>query len=454
MHEEGAVILPEAAPDEPFVHTGRPPDPTVRELQREPNPLRRALRIAGPGLVAGAADDDPSGIGTYAQAGAQFGYATLWLMPLLLPFMIAVQYLCARIALVSGRGLADVMKRRYPRPLVLTLVGSLLVVNVITAGADVGAMAAAAGLFVPVGPLVLILAVTAGLLLLQLFVGYAAAATIFRWLALALVGYVVSGILARPDPGAVLRGAVLPTISFDPSYVGIVVAVLGTTINPYLFFWQASMEVEEQVAKGRWRLWQRQGATDSELRYRAWDVSAGMLFSQLVAFFIVMCAGATLWRTGQHDITSAAQAAESLRPMAGSLAHVLFAVGILGTGILAVPVLTGSAAYALSETFEWPFGLDAPPYRAPQFYAIIVLATLAAMGFDLLGIDPMRALVLSSALSGLLTPPLLVLLMRLGNDPTVMGERTNGRLLNVLGWTMTGVMTLAALALVGTTILG
>jgi len=449
------VIAPEPhAPEEPYVHPGRPADPEVREIRAESNPLRRIIRIAGPGLIAGAADDDPSGIGTYAQAGAQFGFATLWLTVLVLPFMIAVQYMCARIALVSGRGLAGTMKRHYPRPVLYAIVLSLVMVNAITAGADIGAMAAVGGLFIGLAPVILIVSVAAAMLLLQLFARYAVIARAFRWLALALLAYIFSAILARPDLTGVIRGAVVPTLSTDPAYIAIVLAVLGTTINPYLFFWQASQEVEEQVAKGRHRIWQRQGASAGELRYRAWDVGIGMFFSQLVAFFIIVGTGATLYVAGHRNIGSAAEAAQSLTPLAGPLAEALFAVGIVGTGILAVPVLTASAAYAVAETFDWPSGLDASPARAPEFYGVIALATIAAAAFNFLGINPIQALVSASVVSGLLTPPLLLLLMGVANNRTIMGERTNGRLMNVLGWGMTAIMGAAALALIVTIVTG
>src|SRR5665647_2806468 len=270
--EKDEAIEPERdSPEEPYVHRGRPKDPGARALAKK-NPLRRGLGILGPGLISGAADDDPSGIGTYAQAGAAFGFATLWLTVLTLPFMIAVQFLCARIALVSGRGLAGTIRRHYPRPLLYGAVVGLLVVNVITAGADIGAMAGAVSLFTPIPSMVLIFGITVGVLMLHVVARYDQIARVFKWLALTLLAYVVAVVLAHPDAAAVLRGSLLPTISFDPAYIAIVVAVLGTTINPYLVFWQAGAEVEDQVAKGRHRLWQRQGATDTELRYRAWDV--------------------------------------------------------------------------------------------------------------------------------------------------------------------------------------
>ncbi len=452
-NEVDEAIQPERdAPEEPYVHRGRPKDPEARAIARE-NPLRRGLRILGPGLISGAADDDPSGIGTYAQAGAAFGFATLWLTVLTLPFMIAVQFLCARIALVSGRGLAGTIRRHYPRPLLFGAVVGLLVVNVITAGADIGAMAGAVSLFAPIPSPVLIVGITVGLLMLQVVARYDQIARVFKWLALTLLAYVVAAVIAHPDAAAVLRGSLLPTISFDPAYIAIVVAVMGTTINPYLFFWQAGAEVEDQMAKGRHRLWQREGATDTELRYRAWDVGVGMFFSQFVAFFIIVATGATLHAAGKTNIGSVADAAQALTPLVGPAATLLFSIGIIGTGVLAVPVLTASSAYALSETFDWPYGLNASPARAPLFYGAIVLGMVAAMGFNFLGINPIEALVLASVVSGLLTPPILVLLMLIGNNRAVMGERTNGRVMNVMVWGMTAIMTIGATALIVTTLI-
>lgn len=442
------VILPEPdAPDEPFVHRGRPEDPQLHELRHTPNPVVRVLRMVGPGLITGAADDDPTGIGTYAQAGAQTGFGMLWLMPLLLPFMVAVQWMCARIALVTGRGLAGTLRRHYPRPVVVSMVAVLVVINVVTAGADIGAMASAAALYLPVPLPALILAATALILALQFGMRYSTLSSILGWLAFANLIYLAAAVLARPDPLAVLRGAVVPNVAFDAAWVGIAVAVVGTTINPYLFFWQASEEVEEQVAKGRHRLWQRQGATDAELAYRAWDVGFGMAFSQLIGFSVVVTTGATLFVAGIRNVGSLTDIAQALARVAGPAAEALFVVGIVGTGILAVPVLTGGAAHALGELLGHPVGLAAHPSRAPLFYGVIAASTLAAAAFNLLGVNVVQALVAASLLAGLQTPPMIVLLMLIANDRTIMGDRTNGRLMNALGWGMAALMTLAVVGL-------
>ncbi len=277
---------------------------------------------------------------------------------------------------------------------------------------------------------------------------------VFRWLALALLAYLGAALFAHPDVGRVLAGTLIPTIRLDPAYIGILVALLGTTISPYLFFWQASQEVEEQISIGRRTLRQRRGASPFELKYALWDTIAGMVFSEVVAYFIILATGATLFVAGKTQIGSATEAAQALRPLAGDAAALLLAVGLIGAGVLAVPVLTGSAAYGVAEAFGWRTGLDRKPGRAPGFYAVIVAATLVGMAINFLGINPITALVLSAVLNGLIAAPLLVLVMVVSNDRSAMGERTNGRLLNVVGWLTTGVMGVAAIGLVVTTILG
>jgi NRAMP (natural resistance-associated macrophage protein)-like metal ion transporter len=428
-------------------------NPKIAELEAEKNPLRRFGKVLGPGLITGASDDDPSGIGTYAQAGAQYGFATLWTTVVMLPMMISVQYICAKIGLVSGRGLAGVLREHHPR-LMYPAVLALVVANTLNAGADIGAIAAAINLLIPVAAIVFIVPVSLGIVALQVFGGYQLIDKVFKWLALALLAYLGAALFARPDIVRVLAGTLIPTIRLDPAFIGILVAILGTTISPYLFFWQASQEVEEEISVGRRRLRQRQGASGFELKYALWDTIAGMVFSEVVAYFIILATGATLFVAGKTDITSATEAAEALRPLAGDAAAILLAVGLIGAGVLAVPVLTGSAAYGVSEAFGWRSGLDNKPGRAPQFYAVILAATLVGMALNFLGINPITALVLSAVLNGLLAGPLLVLVMLVSNDRRVLGERTNGRLLNTIGWVTTGVMGLAAIGLIVTTITG
>jgi NRAMP (natural resistance-associated macrophage protein)-like metal ion transporter len=424
------------------------------ELRAEKNPLKRLVRVLGPGLITGASDDDPSGIGTYAQAGARYGFATLWATLLLLPLMTAVQYMCAKIGLVTGRGLAGVLREHYPRAVVYPAVIALVIANTLNAGADIGAIAAAINLLVPIPAIVFIVPVSLGIIGLQVFGTYRLIEQVFKWLALALLAYIGSALFARPDWGSVLVGTLVPTIRLDAGYIGILVALLGTTISPYLFFWQASQEVEEQISIGRRHLRQRQGASVFELKYALWDTIGGMVFSEVVAYFIILATGATLFVAGKTEISSAADAAVALRPIAGDAATLLLAVGLIGAGVLAVPVLTGSAAYGVTEAFGWRSGLDRTLNRAPQFYAVIIAATLVGMAINFLGINPISALVVTAVLNGLMAPPVLVLLMLVSNNRAVMGERTNGRLLNALGWATTVVMTLAAVALIATSVAG
>jgi NRAMP (natural resistance-associated macrophage protein)-like metal ion transporter len=438
----------------PKVDPARPSDPTIHEIAGERNPAKRLLKVLGPGLVTGASDDDPSGIGTYAQAGARYGYVTLWATVAMLPLMTAVQYICAKIGLVNGRGLAGVLRDHYPRAVLYPAVLALVVANPITAGADDGAIAAAINLLVPIPSVVLIIPVGLAILGLQVFGSYRLIERVFKWLALALLAYIGAALFARPNVLDVLRGTLIPTIRFDAPFIGILVALLGTTISPYLFFWQASQEVEEQVSVGRRQLWQRQGASRTELKYALVDTVVGMTFSEIVAYFIIFATGATLFASGKHDITSATDAAQALRPIAGDAATLLLAIGLVGAGVLAIPILTGAAAYGVAETFNWKAGLDEKPGRAPRFYAVIAAATLVGIAINFLGINPIDALVLTAILNGLLAPPILVLVMLISNNRSVMGQRTNGRLLNVLGWTTTVVMGLAAVALVVTTVFG
>ncbi len=453
--EPAGATVPATDPSTgPAVDPRRPPDPTVVAMRHERNPLRVLGAVLGPGLVTGASDDDPSGIGTYAQAGAAYGFATLWTTVVMLPMMIAVQYICAKIGLVSGRGLAGVLREHYPRWVLYPAVFALVAANTINAGVDIGAIAAAINLLLPIPATIFIIPVSVGILALQVFGSYQLIARAFKWLTLALVAYVAAALFARPDWAAVLRGTLIPSISLTPQYIGILVALLGTTISPYLFFWQASQVVDEQILMGRRRLWQRQGASRTELRYALADTVSGMVLSEIVAYFIILASGATLFASGQHTISSATEAAVALRPAAGDLSAALLAVGIIGAGVLAVPVLTASAAYGASEAAGWKFGLDRKVSKAPQFYAVVVAATVVGMAIDFLGINPITALVITAVINGLLAAPLLVLVMLVSNNRRVMGERTNTRRLNVLGWGTTAVMAIAAIALVVTTILG
>jgi len=438
---------------EPRVDPNRPVDPKAAELRADKNPLRRFVKILGPGLITGASDDDPSGIGTYAQAGAQHGFATLWTTVAMLPMMTAVQYMCAKIGLVTGHGLAGVAREHYPQALYPAVI-ALVIANTLNAGADIGAIAAAINLLVPIRAFVFIVPVSLGIIGLQILGSYRLIEKVFKWLALALLAYIGAALFAKPDIVKVLAGTLIPTIRLDPAYLGILVALLGTTISPYLFFWQASQEVEEQISIGRRTLRQRQGASRFELKYALWDTIAGMVFSEVVAYFIILATGATLFVAGKHDVASATEAAQALRPLAGDAATLLFAVGLIGSGVLAVPVLTGAAAYGVTEAFGWRSGLDHKITRAPQFYVIIIVATLVGMVIAIFDVNPIAALVLSAVINGLVAAPLLVLIMLISNNRAAMGERTNGRLLNVAGWATTIIMGVASIGLIVTTIFG
>jgi NRAMP (natural resistance-associated macrophage protein)-like metal ion transporter len=416
--------------------------------EREANPVKRFVKVLGPGLITGASDDDPSGIGTYAIAGASLGFATLWTALVTFPLMASVQFICAKVGMVSGQGLAGVLRQHYPRPLLYVCVLGLLVANTINAGADIGAIAAAVNLLLPVPIEFMIIPIALVILGLQVWCSYRLIASIFKWLTLALFAYIGSAFFARPDWGEVLRGTFIPTISFDATFLSTLVAILGTTISPYLFFWQASQEVEEEVQMGRVHLDQRRGASDTELKYAAWDVNTGMLFSNVVMYFIILATAATLFKAGQTNITSAADAAVALEPLAGPWAKVLLALGLIGAGFLAVPILTGSAAYALSEAFGWHYGLDANPARAKQFYGVIAAATLVGMLINFIGINPIDALFWTAVINGFLAPPLMVMIMLIANNRSVMGNRTNGTAINVLGWLATLAMFGAAIALI------
>jgi NRAMP (natural resistance-associated macrophage protein)-like metal ion transporter len=415
----------------------------------ERNPIRRFLKILGPGFISGAADDDPSGIGTYATAGASLGFSILWTALLTFPLMAAVQFICAKIGMVTGRGLAGVLRRHYPRWLLYSTVIALLLANTINVGADLAAIGAAINLLVPALPIaLLVLPIALGIVALQIWGSYQLIARIFKWLTLALFAYIGSALFARPHWGEVLSSTFIPTIRFDQNFLLTLVAILGTTISPYLFFWQATVEVEEEQGMGRTQLWRRKGATDNELNYAALDVNVGMFFSILVMYFIMLATAATLHQAGRTAINSATDAAAALRPLAGDLSSILLAVGLIGSGVLAVPILTGSAAYALSEALGWRYGLDKNPARAKQFYAVIVAATLVGVAIDYLGINPIHALFFAAIINGFVAPPVLVLIMLVANSRKIMGKRTNSSLTNVLGWTAAAVMFLAAGVLV------
>ena len=425
---------------------------TAAEIAAEPNPLKKAGKILGPGFITGASDDDPSGIGTYAVAGASLGLQTLWMALLTFPLMAAVQNICARLGLVSGQGLAGVLRDHYPRAILYGSVLLLFGANTINVGADLGAIADAVHSLTDVQAVWLVIPVAIGILVLQVFGSYRLIANTFKWLTLALLAYVVDVFIVHPDLLETLRATVVPTFSLEPAYVTALVAILGTTISPYRFFWQSSEEIEEQIEIGRTTRASRRGATPAELRYSAMDVNVGMGFSNLVMYFIILATALTLFKAGKTDIKSAADAAEALKPLAGDFAGILFAAGMIGAGLLAIPILSGSAAYAIAEAFGWEYGLDTHWSRAKPFYAVIVLATAMGVAMNFLGINPIDALFYTAVLNGIVAPPLLLLIMLAARNPKVMRKQTIGPLLTTLGWLATVGMFLALVGLAYTMI--
>jgi NRAMP (natural resistance-associated macrophage protein)-like metal ion transporter len=419
----------------------------AEEVAEEPHPVKKAVKLLGPGFITGAADDDPSGIGTYAVAGASLGLATLWTALLTFPFMAAVQNICSRLGLVSGTGLAGILKEHYPRWVLYLAVGLVFVANVVNIGADLGAIADAGGIIVGAPIPWLVIPIALGLLAVEVFAGYKQIERIFKFLTLALFAYVIDVFLVHPPLAETLRATVVPTISFDKNYIATLVAILGTTISPYLFFWQTSHEVEDEKAAGRKRRAERRGASPFELRIATIDVTVGMLFSNLVMYFIILATAITLHANGKTDISTGADAAEALKPLAGDLAGLIFAVGMIGTGLLAVPVLAGASAYAVSETFGWASGLDERWQRARPFYGVLALATLVGLVIPFTGVKPIDALFFTSIVNGVAAPFLLVVIMLAARNKKVMGKQTIGPVLTALGWIVTIAMFAALVGL-------
>src|SRR5438477_2558643 len=416
-------------------------------VERERNPIKRFLMLLGPGLITGASDDDPSGIGTYTTAGASLGFATLWIAILTLPMMAAVQFICAKIGMVSGRGLSGVLRQYYPGWLVYSAISLLVIANTINAGTDIGAIAAALNLLIPIPAVVLVLPIALAILGLQIWGTYNLIVKIFKWLTLTLFAYVIAAFLARPHWSEVLKATFIPTLRFDNQYLMTLVAILGTTISPYLFFWQASQEVEEELQMGRATIEEREGASDTELRIAEIDVDVGMVFASLVFYFVILASAATLHATGNTKIETAVEAAQALRPLSSGVASILFALGLIGSGVLAVPVLTSSSAAALCETFKWKSGLSEKLRGATRFYAIIAVSTLVGAIANFLKIPPVTALFWAAVINGILAPPLLVIIMLVSNNRKVMGARVNGRLTNFIGWATVAVMAAASLGI-------
>ena len=412
--------------------------------------LKKLLKKIGPGFITGAADDDPSGVATYSQTGAIFGFSQLWLALFTFPFMATIQKMCGRIGMVTGKGLAGVIRVNYSKAVLYFAVSLLVIANTINIGADLGAMAASAQMLLGLPYLFWLILMTAFIIALEIFVTYKVYSKILKYLGLTLLAYVFTAFIVKPDWGLIARSTVLPQIQFSGDYILNVVAILGTTISPYLFFWQASEEIEEEISDGKVVDMGvgKPRVTKKNVAGMDWDTNVGMLFSQAIMFFIIITTAATLHANGITNIATASQAAEALRPVAGDLAYLLFAVGIIGTGLLAVPILAGSSAYAVSETMGMREGLSKKTRLAPGFYGVIAASTFVGMLISWLGIDPIKALYYAAALNGLTAPPLMVLIILIANNKKIMGRHVNKRLSKILGWVIVLVMSAAGILLI------
>ena len=400
-----------------------PPSPHPQQ-----NLVRRFFSALGPGVITGAADDDPSGIATYSVAGAQLGTTMLWTALLTWPLMAAVQMMCARIGMVTGEGLAGVLRKRFPKPLLIAAAVALLGANVINIAADLAGMADAAEMLTGINSHLLVVVFGISITVAIVRLRYVQIANVLKWLALVLAAYAITAFMVHPHWRLVLRDAVVPSMPVGREGWATLVAILGTTISPYLFFWQASQEVEEEKAKGRRMLVRREGATPDEIVDRKLDVGVGTFFSNAAMFFIILTTALTLHAHGLTKIETSRQAAEALRPLAGPLAATLFTVGILGVGFLAIPTLAGSAAYAFAETFDWRQGIDEKVRGARRFYAVLVMATVAGIVLDFAHINPIRALFWTAVINGLLAPFLLVGILIVASDRKLMNGQPSSRL--------------------------
>jgi NRAMP (natural resistance-associated macrophage protein)-like metal ion transporter len=409
--------------------------------------LKRSLAILGPGLITGAADDDPSGISTYSVAGAAYGYATLWIALLTFPLMVAIQLMCARLGLVTGRGLGSAIRIYYPRWVLWGSCSILVVANIINIGADLGGMAEATQLITGIRTLVWIPFYAMFIIGLLFWASYTLIAKIFKWLTLVLFAYVLASFFAHVDWGHALAVTFVPHLEWSRGFRAVLVAILGTTISPYLFFWQAAEEVEEEKAKGHPRGGSK-GATTRGLRTARADTIAGMFFSNFIMYFIILTTAATLHAHGQTDIATARQAAEALRPLAGNGAYFLFTIGLIGTGMLGVPVLVGSCAYAVTEGAVWRGSMSDKPNSARKFYAVMGVAMTLGLVLNYLGFNAVKMLFWSAVINGILAPPLILLVVLLTSSHKVMGKQVNPAVLRYLGWATFVVMSAAAVGMI------
>lgn len=413
-------------------------------------PFRKARNywyILGPGLTTGASDDDPSGIATYSQTGAQTGFSLLWLAAFTFPLMAIAQEMCARIGIVTGRGLAANIKHHFGKRVLYLSTLLLFIANTFNIGADIGAMANAVQLIKPAwnfGFLVVGLAIF--ILLLQIFTPYVRYARYLKWLSLVLFAYILSAILAHPDWHEVLKFAFIPHLSFSKEELLLICAILGTTITPYLFFWQTSQEVEDEIAAGQKTLKQRMGAGKKEIKHMRIDIWSGMLLSNLVMFFIIVACGSILFPHGITDINTAAQAAQALKPFAGNATYWLFAIGILGMGLLAIPVMAGASAYAISESMGKHQGLNNKLKQGYLFYGIIIISMIVGLALNFIGLNPIKALIYAAVLNGIVAPIILVLIILIARNEKIMGNWTNSKLSSSFGWFLTILMSCSGIA--------
>lgn len=423
-------------------------DEVCRIKESLKNPRKKVkyfLRALGPGLITGASDDDPSGIATYSAAGAKFGFALLWMAIWLLPIMIAVQEVCARIGIVTNKGLSVVLLKHYRKRVVLSVVVLLLVVNIINISADLGAMAASAKMLTGINYYLLAIIFAAFIIFSEIFLSYHKYVRFLKWLTFFLIAYVVAGFMIKPDWSFVLRESFIPDIRFDKNYIFAMIAIFGTTISPYLFFWQTSGEVEENKTK---KLINKNGFFSARIKRMRTDVSAGMFLANVVSFFIILTTAHVLFGNGITEINSAEDAAKALRPFVGQYAYLVFTLGIIGTGLLAIPILAGSGAYALSEIMKWKEGLDYKFSKAKGFYSIIIISVLVGLAINFFHINPIMALYFAAFANGIIALPLLVVIMIVGNDKKIMGKETHPKWVKFFGWLAVVFMAVSIVALI------
>jgi NRAMP (natural resistance-associated macrophage protein)-like metal ion transporter len=424
-------------------------DPDIRHLNGVPKPVPQGtFRTLGLGLITGASDDDPTAVGTYASAGAAFGPTILWVVPLAYPMMVIVVYLSSKLGQVAGQGLAAVIRQHYPKWVLWLIVSSVTVANLAGTTADIGGISAAANLITPIPMVWFVVPVTVTILGLQMFGSYELIRRVFRWVALALFAYIGSAMFSRPDWQAVLRGTLVPSIHLDRTLLITLVAVVGTSLSPYLFAWEPDQQVSEDISLGRRRLADRVGTTKEEQRHSFIDVSVGMLIANVIIYFIILCTGSTLFRAGIHEVNTAAEAASALTPLAGNAAGLLFAVGLIGVGFLAIPVMTTGIAYGVCEAMGWKHGLQCKLSEAKEFYAIIVIAHVLAMSVNFFGFNPIKALLWAGIVEGLLTSPLMLMTMLVTTNRAIMGPWVNRPVTNVVGWATTAVTFAASFGVV------